>query len=160
MRTPRTRCQPTTCAMFLAGFILAACGDRTAPPLAVPPATASRPIAPEAPPRLIGGSLEAPTCGLDRLPECPLQRWMDHHLNGPLSRGDFPALAASFRELASVAPAELSGWRPWAEGGAIAAERRDVPGVQRACNGCHDGYRARFRATMRTRALLPVADPP
>jgi hypothetical protein len=101
----------------------------------------------------------APSCGLAGMPDCPLQNWMDHHLNGPLSRDDFPGLASAFRDLAAAAPPAFGGWKPWAQGGAAAAAKRDGEGVRRACTGCHDGYRERYRATMRERPL-PAADPP
>jgi hypothetical protein len=92
------------------------------------------------------------------MPDCPLQSWMDHRLNGPLSREEYPALGGAFRDLAAIAPAGYSGWTAWAKGGAAAAERRDHAGVHKACTGCHDGYRARYRSAMRARPL-PSSDP-
>lgn len=90
-----------------------------------------------------------PTCGAQGKPECPLQRWMDHHLNGPLSRAEYPALEQGFHDLAQVAPASFTGWNAWAQGGAAAANHRDHDGISKACKGCHEGYRERYRKTMR-----------
>ncbi len=94
-----------------------------------------------------------PTCGQAGMPECPLQLWMDHHLSGPLSREDYSAVADAFRRLGAAAPAGFTGWAAWADGGALAASRRDFAAVNRACTGCHDTYRPRFRRTLRERAL-------
>jgi hypothetical protein len=99
------------------------------------------------------------TCGTQGMPDCPLQRWMDHQLSGPLSRDEYPVLTRSFRDLAAAAPTGFSGWSAWAQGGAVAAERQDDAGVRKACTGCHDGYRERYRRTLRERPM-PAADPP
>jgi hypothetical protein len=139
-------------SVLLLGLGLAACNQAApgtpAVTVVVAPAAAAPPPAPA-----------EPTCGLDGQPECPLQHWMDHHLNGPLSRDDFPALITAFRDLAAASPPGFDGWRPWAQGGAAAAAKHDGEGVRMACKGCHDRYRERYRATLRERPL-PAADPP
>ncbi|HEY0710649.1 MAG TPA: hypothetical protein VGG33_27850 [Polyangia bacterium] len=104
-------------------------------------------------------SVDAPTCGIDGLPECPLQYWMDHRLSGPLSRQDYATVARSFRDLANAEPPGYAGWRLWAQGGAAAADREDTIGVRRACSGCHDTYRERYRRTIRARPMQ-IVDPP
>lgn len=104
-------------------------------------------------------SAEPITCGLDGLPECPLQYWMDHRLSGPLSRQDFPNVARAFRDLANAEPPGYAGWRLWAQGGAVAADREDAIGIRRACSGCHDTYRERYRRTIRARPMQ-IVDPP
>jgi hypothetical protein len=130
-----------------------------APALRVELAPAAAAPSTEAPDPSASAAPADPTCGVAGLPDCPLQYWMDHHLNGPLSRDDFPALVASFRDLGAATPPGLTGWKFWSDGGALAASRHDHDGVLRACKGCHDGYRARYRATMRERPLH-AADPP
>jgi hypothetical protein len=130
-----------------AGGFLAACGGK--------PATAARPPAPPAP-VAIAASPAPPVesiCGLQGMPDCPLQGWMDNHLSGPLSRDDYPALMRGFRELAAVAPVGFSGWGAWAQGGEAAADQQDHAAVQKACTGCHDGYRERYRKTLRNRPM-------
>jgi hypothetical protein len=78
---------------------------------------------------------------------------MDHHLNGPLSRGEYAALAEGFHDLAAVAPAGFTGWGAWAQGGAAAAGQRNHAAISQACIGCHDRYRERYRASMRDRPM-------
>jgi hypothetical protein len=94
-----------------------------------------------------------PTCGTQDLPDCPLQSWMDHELSGPLSREEYPALSRAFGELAAITPPGFTGWSAWARGGAAAADRQDRAAIQKACAGCHEGYRERYRRTMRERPL-------
>lgn len=143
-----------------AALVTATCGDRAPVPriavAAVVPAPA--PVAAPLPPPPEPEPRE-PTCGLAGMPECPLQHWMDRQLSGPLSREDYPRLVQAFRDLAVAAPPGYGGWAHWAEGGAFAAEREDGEAVRKACAGCHDGYRERYRKTMRDRPL-PAADPP
>jgi hypothetical protein len=135
---------------------VAGCENRKAPAEKnlVRPALAAAATPPPPP-----ASEPEPTCGGAGMPECPLQHWMDHQLSGPLSREDYPHLARAFRDLAGVAPLEFSGWKAWAHGGAAAAGRRDHEGVQRACDGCHEAYRERYRRSLRDRPS-PMTDPP
>jgi hypothetical protein len=101
-----------------------------------------------------------PNCGGQGMPECPLQSWMDAHLNGPLSREEYPTLVRAFRDLAAVGPSEYAGgWAAWAKVGASAAEHKDHAAIHKACAGCHDNYRAHYRKTLRERPM-PPADPP
>lgn len=97
-----------------------------------------------------------PGCGEPGRPECPLQRWMDQRLNGPLASEATAQLEKSFRYLAAIAPAEFPDWAAWALNGAESATRGDFEAVKRSCAGCHNDYRARYRKEMRARAL-PVA---
>lgn len=92
-------------------------------------------------------------CGQTGAPDCPLQAWMDTHLNAALSSNDLPAVAQGLREVAADAPADFADWAAWAEGGADAALRGDVAAVKRACSGCHNDYRETYRKTMRTRPV-------
>ena len=124
-----------------------------AAPMRTPAAAAIAPAPPQPPPP------SPATCGERGLPECPLQHWMDRQLGGPLSRDDFRGLAAALRTLAAAAPEGYGGWRPWAEGGAAAADRHDGEAVRAACTGCHDGYRPRYRAALRERPLSALDTP-
>ena len=138
--------------------LLAGCGDRHLDQ--VGPASGAPALAAVVPTTRIESSGAAEvTCGAQGMPDCPLQRWMDDHLNGPLSREEYPGVARSFHDLAAIAPSGFTGWGAWAQGGAAAAERRDDAGIRKACAGCHEGYRARYRKTLRERPL-PPADPP
>jgi hypothetical protein len=142
---------------FAAGSLLLGilgCGGKPANVERVTPA----PLTPRAAERTAPAQKAAPaatrsTCGGQGLPDCPLQRWMDHHLNGPLSRGEYAALARGFHDLAAVAPAGFTGWGAWAEGGAAAAGQRNHAAISQACTGCHDRYRERYRMTMRDRPM-------
>ena len=149
----------TLLALLVAGL---ACEDKNAPIERLAAAARAAPVhvtvtAAQAAPRAEPAA--EPTCGLAGMPECPLQRWMDHHLSGPLSREEYPDVARAFRDLAAVAPTGFGGWSSWAQGGAAAAEQRDSTAIHKACNGCHDGYRERYRKTMRDRPVKP-SDPP
>jgi hypothetical protein len=94
-----------------------------------------------------------PACGQDGLPECPLQGWMDQEINAFYNTRARTELAAAFRFLARLAPPGYPDWAPWAEGGAAAADKGDFGLAKRACNGCHDDYRERYRTELRSRAL-------
>lgn len=98
----------------------------------------------------------APRCGEPGRPECPLQRWMDQRLNGPLAQEATAELVKSFRYLAAIAPQEFPDWGAWALNGAESASRGDFEAIKRSCTGCHDDYRARYRKEMRARALPPA----
>jgi hypothetical protein len=140
--------------MLIAAATLA-CSNKQPPPALVKRAVQSAPdLAPDP-----AATAKIATCGTQGMPDCPLQNWMDHRLNGPFSRDEFPTLIQSFRDLAAVAPIGFSGWGAWAEGGAAAAERQDHAGIHKACTGCHDGYRERYRQSMRERPV-PASDPP
>ena len=93
------------------------------------------------------------------MPDCPLQAWMDSHLNTALSNGDFAAVARGLRQLADDPPPGFIGWDRVAEAGADAADRQDQSGVRQACDGCHDEHRDRYRNTIRTRPMRMLAEP-
>ena len=143
-------------AVLATALLASACGRKSAasepPEPAVAPAAGSAHVATPPGPE--------PACGGQGMPECPLQSWMDAHLNGPLSREEYPTLVRAFRDLAAAGPSEyLGGWAAWAKVGAVSAEHKDSAAIHRACAGCHDNYRARYRKTLRERPM-PPADPP
>jgi hypothetical protein len=96
-------------------------------------------------------------CGQENQPDCPLQGWMDQRINTAFTTRNARELAAAFRFLSRIAPAGYADWAGWAEGGAAAATKSDFSLVKRACAGCHNDYRERYRSEMRSR-VLPVEE--
>lgn len=96
-------------------------------------------------------------CGTENQPDCPLQRWMDQRINTFFTSRNVRELAAAFRFLSKIAPPDYPDWAAWADGGVAAAAKADFPLAKRACVGCHNDYRERYRADMRSRAL-PAED--
>jgi hypothetical protein len=125
----------------------------TSKPLQVQPAPPER--------HLAAGSTERDQhgagCGVENGPDCPLQRWMDEEINNSFTTRNARQLATAFRFLAKIAPPAYPDWAAWAEGGVAAATKGDFALAKRACAGCHNDYRERYRTEMRSRAL-PVED--
>lgn len=142
----------TTLRLTLCGLLFAFSGCRrsaeSSPP--VPARPAPRPAERE--------PAGDPLCGTAGRPDCPLQAWMDSHLNAGLSNGDFAGMARDFKQLADDPPPGFNGWAESALAGAEAADRQDQPGVKAACDACHEDFRERYRATIRHRPLRAVSD--
>jgi hypothetical protein len=88
----------------------------------------------------------------------PLKDWMTANLNRPLRTDDFDALARSLTTAAGYAPRQFTDWSRIARQGAEAAAAHDMSGVRTSCTECHNKYRAEYKSTMRTQALV-VAEP-
>jgi hypothetical protein len=97
--------------------------------------------------------LAEPSCGQDNQADCPLQHWMDQRMNTAFTTRNVRDLVSAFRFLSKIAPARYQDWVGWAAGGAAAAARSDFQVVKRACTGCHNDYRERYRLELRGRAL-------
>jgi len=82
---------------------------------------------------------------------------MDQQINTFFTTRNARQLAAAFRFLSRIAPPDYPDWAGWAEGGAAAATKSDYSLAKRACAGCHNDYRERYRSEMRSRAL-PIED--
>jgi len=88
----------------------------------------------------------------------PLKDWMTANLNRPLRTEDFAALNRSLTSAASYAPQQFPEWSRIARQGAEAAAAHDMAGVRSSCTECHDKYRAEYKNTMRSHALV-VSEP-
>jgi hypothetical protein len=87
--------------------------------------------------------------------DAPLLSWMKDHTAAAFRKGDSVALAAAFDQIATFAPKDPAypNWASIARDGADAARAGSVEGVKAACRGCHEQYRAPYKATMRARRL-------
>ena len=121
-----------------------------------PPAAAAEPVA-DAPPKPPAVASATP-CGEKGQPRCPLQGWMEDHLQAPLDASDWPALARSLTRVAKLAPdaswnAGEQGWAAIAEAGANAAKQNDAAAAKQACKTCHKAWRAKYKASFRSRTV-------
>lgn len=107
-------------------------------------ATATRP-----PPAADGGL----GCGAESLPDCPMQAWMKAHTSAAIVRKDLPALADALETVATFAPGGYTNWVSIAKDGAAAARAEKLDAVKAACRGCHEQYRAKYKAEHRARPL-------
>ena len=121
------------------------------------PASASSPLSATAaaPPSA------APTpCGDKGQPRCPLQAWMEDHLQAALDKSDAAALAKGLARAARFAPdpgwnAGEQGWSTLADAGAAAAEGGDLEAARKACKACHKAWRSKYKQTFRARPVSP-----
>ncbi|HKU40815.1 MAG TPA: hypothetical protein VJR89_21790, partial [Polyangiales bacterium] len=91
-------------------------------------------------------------------PRCPLQAWMEDHLQAAVDKGDTAALAKGLQQAAHWAPdpswnAGAQGWSAIADGAAASATAGDLDATKRACKSCHKAWRAKYKASFRTRAV-------
>jgi hypothetical protein len=97
-------------------------------------------------------------CGEKGQPRCPLQAWMEDHLQTALDKSDLKALAAGFTESASLAPdpswnTGAQAWNALANAGADAAKQGDLTAARQACKTCHKTWRNKYKESFRLRAL-------
>lgn len=93
-------------------------------------------------------------CGATGQPPCPLQKWMRANLGAAQSNGDAAALAAGLTKTAALNPDPT--WTDWVKisnDGAAAASKGDIAGAKASCNGCHQKYKADYKAKFRTKAV-------
>jgi len=120
------------------------------------PATA--PSDPPAEPAAAAKPAIAGPCGDDDQPPCPLEGWMEKHLQQPFDDDQFARLRPEFEHLVKLVPdpswnAGETGWATLAQAGAASAGSADRDGVQRACKGCHKAWRSKYKASFRKRAI-------
>jgi hypothetical protein len=70
-----------------------------------------------------------------------------------LSSNDMTALAADFEKVGKMAPPGYTNWASISKDGAAAAKAGTVDAAKAACRGCHDQYKAKYKAEMRARPL-------
>jgi hypothetical protein len=160
---PRTMLTSIPQCIGVAAWLLAAtvagtaCRKTEEPPRAPPPPVA---VAAPPPPPANDPAPAYPPCGDPGQPDCPLAAWMDAGPNNFLLAHLMEPLAGALRRLATIAPPGYPGWEAWALDGAASAERGDADAVKRACTGCHDTHRARYRHELRGRPItIPTGAP-
>jgi hypothetical protein len=78
---------------------------------------------------------------------------MKKNTNPAMMAKDFPALVTALDTIATFAPPGYGNWASIAKDGANAARAADENGVKAACRSCHEQYKAKYRAELRTRAV-------
>lgn len=126
---------------------------KTAPPQEEPAPSEEKSPLPSTP-------AAALVCGEKGQPRCPLQAWMEDHLQSALDHEDLPTLAKGLTRAATFVPdpswnSGAQGWATIASGAADAAKRVDMAAVKAACKSCHKAWRAKYKDMFRTR---PIAD--
>jgi hypothetical protein len=100
------------------------------------------------------GSPDAsPACGDKPLPDCPLKKWMKANTAAAMASQDMDALATAFDQIAAMAPEKYTNWASISRDGAAAARAHNIDGAKGACRGCHEQYKAKYKAEMRDRPL-------
>ncbi len=94
------------------------------------------------------------SCGEPGQAPCPLQGFMRLQVAAPLAQKDLTTLAASLDRAATLLPdATWTTWPAFAKAGADAARSGKIDEVRKACKGCHDTWRAKYRKDFRPRPL-------
>ncbi len=87
--------------------------------------------------------------------DCPLRRWMQRNSSLAMRSGNLETLAGTLEKVATFAP-QSPGYPNWfsiALDGAAAARAASMEGVRASCRGCHDQYKALYKAQLRARPL-------
>jgi len=97
-------------------------------------------------------------CGTKGLPDCPLQGWMKQTMSPRIKSSDWAGLAEALDHVGTLAPPDYkkAGYENWvtiSQDGANAARAAEMNAVKAACRGCHEQYKTKYRAEMRTRPL-------
>lgn len=97
-------------------------------------------------------------CGGDGQPPCPLQGWMEQHMQPPFEKEDLKALAAALEKAAKFAPDPKwnegpNSWAKIANDAAAAAKAGDFKAARASCKSCHKAWRKQYRDQFRTKAL-------
>jgi hypothetical protein len=126
----------------------------TAPPAT--PAPTSPAVSTTAP----SASAAAGPCGEKGQTRCPLQAWMEDHLQAAVDHADAPALAKGLTRAASFVPdpswnAGPQGWAALANAGADAAKNADLAAAKAACKSCHKAWRTKYKQSFRK---IPIAE--
>jgi cytochrome c553 len=67
--------------------------------------------------------------------------------------GDLQALATAFDAIATMAPSGYTNWASIAKDGAAAARAGSLDAARAACTGCHNQYKAKYKAELRMRPV-------
>lgn len=102
-------------------------------------------------------TVEGP-CGEKGQPMCPLQGWMDRHVQTPLEAGELAKVASAMRTAATFSPNPAwnqgaDGWPAIAREAAAAAEGGDTAAVKTQCKRCHKTFRKQYKTSYRLRTI-------
>jgi cytochrome c556 len=97
-------------------------------------------------------------CGEEGQPACPLQGWMEDHVQAALEKKDLKAVGEALEKVPALVPDAKwnegdNGWSKLAKAGADAAKAGDMAGVKASCKSCHKAWRENYRKQFRLRAL-------
>jgi len=88
--------------------------------------------------------------------DCPLQGWMKQ-IWPHMKANDYEGTARLLEQCAKLAPPNAKtaypNWVSISIDGANAARAADMEAVKAACRGCHEQYKDKYRAEMRSRPL-------
>lgn len=91
-------------------------------------------------------------CG-DKKKPCPLQRWMRERVATAVTANDAPALAKALDQMAKFSPSAAWQWNAMSATAADAARKGDMAEARKSCQGCHNAYKAEYRAKFRARPV-------
>jgi len=86
--------------------------------------------------------------------QCPLQAWMRQYIATAVSASDTNGLAKALDRVATMSPDPA--WTSWVDiskKGADAARAGNMEEARKSCQGCHDAYKTKFRASFRNRGI-------
>jgi len=81
---------------------------------------------------------------------------MKNNMTPPMQAKDYQGVASALDRAAALAPPADAGYPNWvtiAKDGANVARAAELDAVKAACRGCHDQYKNKYRAEMRTRPI-------
>jgi len=101
---------------------------------------------------------EEAKCGEKGQPNCPLQDWMEKHLQDAMDKNDLAAVGVSLEKVAAMVPDPkwndgATGWAKIAKDGAAAAKAGKADEVKAACKSCHKAWRNQYKKNFRTRPV-------
>lgn len=97
-------------------------------------------------------------CGEKGQPNCPLQGWMEKHMQEPFDNKDLKKVAESLETAAGFVPDPkwndgATGWSKIAKDGAAAAKAGNFEAVQQSCKSCHKAWRSKYKKEHRMRPV-------
>jgi hypothetical protein len=99
-------------------------------------------------------SADAAACGEKGQTPCPLQKWMRANLGASATNGDTAAMAIALKKSAAFSPdPSMADWAKISNEGAAAAAKGDLDGAKASCKGCHDKYKADYKAKFRAKPV-------
>jgi hypothetical protein len=130
-------------------------------PAAQPAAAAAAAPARPAPTAAVAPpSAPAQPCGETGQPFCPLQGFMQQKLQDAVDAGNLALAAQNLARVRAFVPDPSwndggSGWSSLVDAALAAASHNDADATRNACKSCHKTWRAKYKASFRTRPLPP-----
>ncbi|MBX3225791.1 MAG: hypothetical protein KIT84_30560 [Labilithrix sp.] len=80
---------------------------------------------------------------------------MKENANPPMQKPDLPALAEALDKMVAFAPpgSDYPNWVSISKDGAAAARNGDAQAAKASCRSCHDQYKKKYKAEIRTRKI-------